>query len=275
MKQLAILISQFFALLCAAQSACCMKPDKAFASLASDPAFAKAHAEPLPFVLQEKTGREITFRTNERDGRAYFLEKKGSDVYVLVFHEWWGLNDHIRRESERIYSEMGTVNVLAVDLYDGRVATVRDSASKYSGSMSGPRGEEIIRGAMAFCGKSARFATIGWCFGGGWSIRASIMASENSKACVAFYGAPETDPDKLRPLRAPVLFIWASQDKWINAKMVGDFEAAMLREKKALVLKKYNADHGFANPSHPNFRDALAQEAFGEAFKFLKEQLRQ
>ena len=45
---------------------------------------------------------------------------------LVVIQEWWGLNDHIRREAERLAAE-GYV-ALAVDLYYGMVATTTNEA---------------------------------------------------------------------------------------------------------------------------------------------------
>jgi len=47
----------------------------------------------------------------------------------FVFQEWWGLNDNIKREAETLYNDLGNVNVIALDMYDGKVATAREDAA--------------------------------------------------------------------------------------------------------------------------------------------------
>jgi len=42
--------------------------------------------------------------------------------YLFVIHEWWGLNDYIKQEAEKLQKELG-VNVIALDLYDGKVTS--------------------------------------------------------------------------------------------------------------------------------------------------------
>jgi carboxymethylenebutenolidase len=274
MKNRSLLL--FFFLACFvrgfSQHSCCTSDGAgAFAALAKDPAFRNSHPEPIVYALGDPAGADITFETPDgRPGRGYLIKKAGSNRFVFVFHEWWGLNDHIRREADKIYQELGDANVLAIDLYDGRVAATRDSAAKYSGQMTAERGEAIINGAITYAGSKASVATIGWCFGGGWSMRAALMAGEKCRACVMFYGTPETDPKKLEPLRAPILFIWAARDKWINAEMVGKFETAMKTAGKKVESHRYEADHGFANPSNPNFNNAYAADAFRKTFEFLR-----
>jgi carboxymethylenebutenolidase len=40
------------------------------------------------------------------------------------------LNDYIRSEAELLANELNNVNVIALDLYDGKVATTADSANE-------------------------------------------------------------------------------------------------------------------------------------------------
>jgi carboxymethylenebutenolidase len=119
-------------------------------------------------------------------------------------------------------------------------------------------------------GKNADIATIGWCFGGGWSMQASLLAGKQSKACVMYYGAPEENMDKLKTLNAPVFFVWPEQDQWINKSMVTRFEANMKTANKTVEVKSYNADHAFANPSNPKYSKAFADDAFNLAMNFMK-----
>src|SRR3546814_14136984 len=66
----------------------------------------------------------------------------------------------------------------------------------------------------AFAGK---IGTIGWCFGGGWSLNASIAAPVD--ATVIYYGRVDRDAEDLKKLKGPVLGHFATQDKSINKQM--------------------------------------------------------
>lgn len=191
-----------------------------------------------------------------------FLVKadKQTDQYLLVFQEWWGLNDYVKNETIKWAEELG-VNALAVDLYDGKVATTAEEAGKLMQANDPKRSTALIQGAMIYAGPEADFRTIGWCFGGGWSLQAAILGSDRIRACVMYYGMPETDVEKLSTLDTDVLFIHPKKDQWINDQVVGDFEKNMKTANKNLVVKQYDADHAFANPSSPKYNEAEAKAA--------------
>lgn len=236
-----------------------------------DEAFIAAHLDPKDFHYQSARGEMIRFRADSMDGTAFLVKaEKPTNLYVFVFQEWWGLNDYIKQEAEDLQARMGNVNVLALDLYDGRVAYTREEAAKYMATTSVNRCKQIIEGAINYVGKDAEIATIGWCYGGTWSLQASLMAGKQAKACVIYYGMPEKDVDKLKKLNAPVLGIFANQDKFINPTVVKEFEGNMKNAGKKLTVKTYDADHAFANPSNPQYKEQYRKEAMDLVVEFYK-----
>lgn len=261
-----------------AQKSCCAKPGstESFAMLTKDQAFVTTHLEPEPFSLTNPIGKDISFSTGDgRQGFAYEIKSaQPSNNYIFVIHEWWGLNDYIKQESEKIYNTLGNVNVIALDLYDKKVASSRDSAAKYMQAVKTERAESIIKGALKYAGTNANIATIGWCFGGGWSMQAALLAGKQCKACVMYYGMPEENLEKIKTLNSPVLFVWPEQDKWINKEVVDKFKSNMNTDKKSLTVLNYNADHAFANPSNPKYSKEFADDAFTKAMNFIKKEMK-
>jgi carboxymethylenebutenolidase len=164
--------------------------------------------------------------------------------------------------------------VLALDVYDGRIATNAEEASKFMSETKDERVRAIISGALEYAGKDARLQTIGWCFGGGWSLQAAMMAGKQCTGCVIYYGMPETDPKKLKSITFPILGIFASQDAWIKPEMVNKFESEMKKYNKDITIKSFNTDHAFANPSNPKHDKAAAAEAHNLVVDFLRKNLR-
>ena len=256
----------------AQKSCCCIVPaTQTFAMLTNQEKFVNAHLEPLPFVLTTELGKNFSFKCADGiAGIGYEIKSKTpSNKYVFVIHEWWGLNDYIKLEAEKIYANLNNVNVIALDLYDGKIAETRDSAAKYMQSVQTTRAINIINGAIAYVGKDAKIATIGWCFGGGWSMQASLLAAKQNVACVMYYGMPEEKLDRLITLNAPVLFVWPNQDQWINKEVVTKFKDNMNTANKSLTVLEYAADHAFANPSNPKYSKDFANDAFTKAMAFI------
>src|SRR5262249_54126673 len=150
----------------------------------------------------------------------------------------------------------------------------REEASKFAQGVTADRANALIDGALTYFGKNARFGTIGWCMGGTWSQQAALRAGKQCEACVIYYGMPETDPDRLKVLEAPVLGIFANKDKWITPDIVLQYQQAMKKADKHLTLKKYNADHAFANPSDSRSDKVSADDANKHAVDFLKRKLK-
>jgi len=261
----------------ASQSACCTKSVTSdFAMLGKDEAFNASHPAPLPFHFIPAAGKMITLKS--ADGKdVYGFEIKAASPtknYLFVFQEFWGLNDYIKQEAENLSEELKDVNVIALDLYDGKVATTPEEAGKTMQATKEERIRAIISAFIKYAGPDARIQTIGWCFGGGWSLQASMMAGNNAKGCVMYYGMPEKDPAKIKTINFPVLGIFGSRDGHINPEIVGQFEKDMKANGKTITVKSYDADHAFANPSNPKFDKEATADAHGLAVKFLREHLK-
>lgn len=258
-----------------AQMSCCMLEtfsDYQLLGAAED--FRRAHAEPLPFTfVSQQGGTMIQFATKDSlKGNGFLIRaKKKSKRWLFVYQEWWGLNDYIKRQSEVFYEALGgEVNVLAIDCYDGKIATKREEAGELMKNASEPRIENIIRGAMSFAGKKAQIASVGWCFGGGWSLRSALIEGKQAVGCVMYYGMPVKEAEKLKSLNCSVLGMFAGKEKWINKDVVLAFDANMKSVGKQLTYKIFDNEHAFANPSNPNFDEAASKEAFEMAINYLK-----
>ena len=247
------------------------------AEFTTDENFVSSHQIPLEYTHNSSVGGEmITFKTKDiTDGNAYLVKSKTkSNKWLFVYQEWWGLNDHIKKQADILYNEMGgNVNVLAIDMYDGKVATTREDAAKYMQGADEKRLENIVNGALAYAGKKAKVASIGWCFGGGWSLKSAILSKKQAVGSVMYYGMPVQDVEKLKTLNCEVLGLFATEE-WISKKVIEEFAANMKTANKSLNYKIFEAAHAFANPSNPKFDEKAATEANAMAVKFLKEKFK-
>ncbi|TAK37476.1 MAG: dienelactone hydrolase family protein [Saprospiraceae bacterium] len=244
------------------------------AKFTSDSNFAKAHETPENIAFQGR-GEMTEFPTSDgRTGKAYLVKPSApANKFLFLLHEWWGLNDQIKREAERLADSLGNVTVMALDLYDGNATSDAGKAGELMNAVKPERCNAIINGALAVAGPDARIATVGWCFGGGWSLRSSILAAGRGAGCVMYYGLPVEKANELALLQADVLGIFAKKDDWINEGVVGKFEALAKATGKNLEVHWYDAAHAFANPSSPRYNEVAAQEANKLALDFLRQHL--
>lgn len=228
--------------------------------------------EPENRTFQEDIGEMIFFKCSDgKDARAFqILTPYGTNKYLLVFHEWWGLNTQIKEEAVRLFKTLRDWNVIAVDLYDGKSTLQREEAAALMQNLDSKRAETIIQGILKKIGKNARIATIGWCMGGGWSLQAAIMGGKQTLGCVMYYGFPEKDVEKLKKLQSDVLFINALQDEWINKETVDEFKNNMKAAGKKLQVIDYDAPHAFANPSNPGHNKAFTEDAMKKVIQYLQ-----
>lgn len=270
---MASLMVTIFSMELSAQSCC--SANAQFAALGDISDFRFAHELPRTQQNQPELGQMINFKTEGKDGMAYAIRpQQMSKKWLIVIHEWWGLNDNIKIEADKYFKELNDVNVLALDLYDGQIATNRDNASRLMQETKSERIREIIAGALKFAGSSAEVVSVGWCFGGGWSLQTALMGEDRMVGCVMYYGMPERNCERLRSLKTDVLAIFARKDQWITPSVAEIFRNDMASEGKELIMEMYDADHAFANPSSPRYDEAAATEANGVVMKYIRERLK-
>jgi len=193
---------------------------------------------------------------------------------ILLIPEWWGLNDQIQAVAQELAAQ-GYI-ALAVDIYDGEVATTRDQALSLVRAFDPEAGhEKLIRLAewlKHHKDGTGTVGTIGWCFGGGWSLNVSLATPVD--ATVIYYGNVATTADQLATLASPVLGHFGTLDRGINAAMVSGFEAAMQAAGKTdLTTHWYDADHAFANPTGSRSDQADAALAWSRTLAFFEKHL--
>lgn len=198
-------------------------------------------------------------------------EGKGPFPGIIVIHEWWGLNDNIKHWADRLAT--AGYAALAVDLYGGVVATTSDEAMKAVKAVEPPKALAVIKSAFEFLGSDSRImatkrAVIGWCFGGAYSLQTALAIPELDGA-VIYYGQLETDPEKLKAIKARLLGIFGTRDKGIPPETVAKFEAALKQAGVRAEIYSYDADHAFANPSNPKYDEKSAADAWSHVLAFL------
>ncbi len=231
-----------------------------------------ASVEASEVVYADLGGQEVTGYLARPEGG------EGELPAVIVIHEWWGLNDNIRSMARQLAGE-GYL-ALAVDLYGGEVASEREGARALMAAVreNPAAAEENLRQAHAYLTQehgAPRVGSIGWCFGGGWSLSTGLMLGGEVQATVIYYGRVRTDRQELAALQAPVLGIFGSLDGGIPVELVREFESAAKELGKDVRVHVYEgADHAFANPSGTRYHEEHAKDAWEKTLAFFEETLK-
>jgi carboxymethylenebutenolidase len=195
---------------------------------------------------------------------------------VIMIHEWWGLNEHIKHQAD-VLARQGYV-VLAVDLYGGKVATDFNQAMTLSSSVRNNSGAAIenLHSAVSYVKSldvvnGSRVASLGWCFGGDWSLQLALNSTESPLAAtVLYYGRPVNDTSSLSEISWPVLGIFGDQDQAISVDSLKQFASALNASKVTNEIYLYEGvGHAFANPSGDSYAPKETADAWQKTLAFL------
>lgn len=216
----------------------------------------------------------LSFSTPNGDTTAYVaMPDTPNGKAVVIVHEWWGLNDHVKDIAGRYASE-GFIGI-APDLYRGKIATNPDEASKMMHALATEDGLLTITKASDAAREAygvSHLGITGYCMGGTFALRAACQL-EGFSAAAAFYGDIPED-EILQKLSTPTIFISGTRDAWINPEKVAQLEDATSRFELPVQSVKYDADHAFFNDTRPEVYDErAANDAWALVIGFFNDRL--
>ncbi len=186
---------------------------------------------------------------------AYDDDAEGRRPGVLVFHEWWGLNDYAKMRARQL-AGMGYI-ALAADIYGrGRVTKIADEARKLSGQFKGDpvlfrrRVRAALRALRALALTDAKkIAAIGYCFGGTAALELARSGADLS-AVVSFHGGLDTPaPARAGQIKARVLVLHGGDDPHVRQIDIRAFQNEMRQAGADWQMCVYGgAVHSFSNP---------------------------
>lgn len=226
-------------------------------------------------------GQNVVYgKLGEHALSGYFVVPAKSDGAlpgVIVFHEWWGLNDNIRHMADQLAAQ--GYAVLAADMYEGKSAQTPDDAKVLmADALKKPKElDRNIDAAFDYLkgtAKASKIATLGWCFGGSMSFEAAQELSGKLAATVIYYGFVNDKAAGLAKMKAPVLGLFGGKDGGIPVTTVEAFTKGLEAQGARPIVKIYpEAGHAFANPSGQNYRKDDAEDAWKRTLDFLGENL--
>jgi len=189
-------------------------------------------------------------------GHLYWDDAKtGKRPGIVVYHEWWGLNDYAKKRA-RMLAELGYV-AFAADMYgDDKVTTSPDQARQWMQQVTVDVDLWRERANLGLAQLEAsdlvdtqKLAAIGYCFGGGTVLQMAYGGAD-LRGVVSFHGslpaAPEEAKSKIKP---KILALHGQADAMIPPEVVQNFEAKATAAEANWELVSYGGvRHGFTNP---------------------------
>lgn len=232
--------------------------------------------------VAELVTESVQFTSDQFTIKAFLARSsaRGQLPAVIIIHEWWGLNDHIKEIAQRFARE--GYAALAPDLYSRLGYKVTKDANEAANLMNALSSQAVLldlNAATIYLKQQPfvdpqRIGIIGFCMGGTFAL---TQATHNSdlKASVPFYG--KVPPiETLNYLLCPVLYHYGAKDGWVTRQEVDRLKEGLAKYgKSGDVLIYVDAGHAFFNDTRPDaFRPDEAKQAWQRTLQFFGEHLR-
>ena len=208
-------------------------------------------------------GRYVTYPGSTGDVKGYLAMPANAEHAlpgVLVIHENRGLNAHIEDVARR--AALAGYVALAPDglTYAGGGLVDQEAArDRFREADREKITADVIAGVPYLAARddcTGKVGTVGFCYGGGVSLRCAV-GHEETTASVSFYGRALSAED-VASVTVPLMMHYAGNDQRINA-MIPDFRAALDANNVAYSFNMYpGTGHGFHNDTSQARYDADA-----------------
>jgi len=238
----------------------------------------------VPADAADVTARDVQFTGDESTVYGYLAYPSGLQGKlapgIIVVHENRGLTDYIKDVTRRV-ARAGFVG-LAPDLLSRQGGTQQFTdataqAAAYNRTTLQQRLADLYS-ALSYIKAQPNIVydhigALGFCAGGG-NVWQFALGLDELKAAVPFYGAPVPPLDRIAEIKAPVLALYAEQDRNLSSQM-GPVMQTMLAQQKTFGFVVYQgAGHAFHNDTGPAYNAEVACDAWARAMGWFNKYLR-
>jgi carboxymethylenebutenolidase len=209
-------------------------------------------------------------RMEQEQPAGYFAAPATGDGRgVLVLHAWWGLNDNIKRLTDKLAST-GFV-AFAPDLFEGKVADTPEEAQLLATEFDGEQTVRAVEAAADWLQNRAGghgIAVVGFSFGASYALTLASARPDFVRSVVLFYGTGDVD---LSTARAAYQGHFAENDPYEPSEYVDALEQALRNRGLTVEFHRYaGVGHWFFEPDRPDAYDAgAATLAWERTLEFL------
>jgi dienelactone hydrolase len=245
-------------------------------SLLITPAYSEMHKEKITYSHQDTQLTGYLFWDD-----AFAGERPG----IMVFHEWWGLNDYALLRAEML-AESGYV-AFAADMYGN------DKVTRHAGDAKGwmlqitnniDVWQQRAKLGLAQLKAHAKvdmnsIAVIGYCFGGATAMQLAYSGADLD-AVISVHGSlPPASASQAEAIQSRVLVLHGGSDNFIPKQRIKKFITALDEANVDWEMDIYGgARHSFSNPyadgygiDGVEFNELAEQRSWNRGLAFLKE----
>lgn len=228
-----------------------------------------------------------------------YLAKPNANIKgaVIVIHEVWGLDDHIKSVADRLAMEgyialapelladtldLDSLRGMKVDLFDpDKRNQVQPMLRQHMTPMQNPEFAKQTIANLESCfdylydlpEAQSKVAVMGFCFGGTYSFNLAVDQPK-LKAAIVFYGHADQSVDELKRINCPIQAFYGEQDESLVSNL-DNLKQKMAEAKVNFKAKVYpNCGHAFFNDTNKfAYNQAAANDAWQITLASLDENL--
>jgi carboxymethylenebutenolidase len=233
-----------------------------------------------------------TVQLNTSDGKmdAYVAQPKDGGSYpgVVVLQEAFGINDHMKKVTERIAAE-GYV-AICPDIFHReteRVIPFSDMGKAIAAMqrVQDPKAMEDVGAAIAQLKsqgnvKAGSLGVVGFCMGGRLTYLTAAHHASDVKCAVPFYGGAITmgNPSPLSrtgEIKCPMYLFFGAKDQLIPLDQVNQIKTELTAKRVAFQVEIYpEAGHGFFCDERGSYHEKSATDAWQKTKSFFAQHLK-
>lgn len=200
----------------------------------------------------------VTYKVGDLTFKSYLSwddARTGKRPGIVVFPEWWGVNDYARKRAEQL-AGLGFV-ALAADMYgDGKTTEEPKVAGAWAGAVRKDTKNWEARAAAALkvvqdhsMVDAKKLGAMGYCFGGSTALQLAYSGA-NVGAVVSFHGAlVPPDEQQTKAVKGKVLICHGAADTFVPEEACQKTRAALEKGRVDYTMIYYGgAVHSFTNP---------------------------
>jgi len=233
-----------------------------------------------------------TVQLNTSDGKmeAYVAAPKDGGSYpgIVVIQEAFGVNDHMKKVTERIAAE-GYV-AIAPDIYHReaeRVIPFSDMGKAIATlqRVQDPKAMEDVGAAIAHLKsqsnvKAGSLGVVGFCMGGRLTYLTAAHHANDVNCAVPYYGGgiPMGNPSALArtgEIQCPMYLFFGAKDQLIPLDHVNQIKTELTAKKVTFQMEIYpEAGHGFFCDERGSYHQSSATDAWEKTKAFFAQHLK-